>query len=103
MSPSAISPPLTPSKSIAHDGLKNMNSPLPKVETFHADTVTVDELVNSLKVAGGCVIRGMLKQDELDRIEKDVRPWLDKDKPWEGGKYNRAAYLLNQHDCHPDV
>lgn len=60
-------------------------SPLPEVKSFDAATVTVDELVAALRVAGGVVIRNMLNKEELDAIEGDVRPWLNKDKAWENG------------------
>jgi len=64
--------------------LKNSESPLPEVKEFDAATATVDELVEALKVAGGVVVRNMLIKAEIDQIEADVRPWLEKDKPWEG-------------------
>ena len=63
---------------------KSSKSPLPIVKKFDATTVTVDELVDALTVAGGVIVRNLLTEEELDQIEADVRPWLDKDKPWKG-------------------
>jgi len=83
MAPSAIDPPNPPMEKGKSD-LKGPWSPLPPVQTFDGATVTKDELVEALKVAGGAVIKGMLNKDELNKIEKDVRPWLDKDTPWNG-------------------
>jgi hypothetical protein len=64
--------------------LKSSKSPLPEVREFDAATATVDELVEALKISGGVFIRNMLTKDEISQIEADVRPWLEKDKPWEG-------------------
>jgi hypothetical protein len=64
--------------------LKSSNSPLPEVKEFDASTTTVEELVDALKIAGGVIIRNLLTKAEVDQIEADVRPWLAKDKPWEG-------------------
>ncbi|KAI9666424.1 MAG: hypothetical protein M1821_004360 [Bathelium mastoideum] len=77
--------------------LKCSKSPLPQVREFDAATVTVDELVDALKVAGGVVVRNMLNKSELDQIEADVRPWLEKDKPWEGSMFppeTRRAFSM---------
>ena len=44
-----------------------------------------DEIVASLIRNGGCVIRNMIKdQNVLDTIEKDIRPHLEADEPWAG-------------------
>jgi hypothetical protein len=68
----------------ANKEVKSSKSPLPEVKEFDATTVTVDELVDALKIAGGVIVRNLLTKEELDQIEADVRPWLEKDKPWEG-------------------
>jgi len=89
MAPSAVEIPLPTRKSLVTDDaathLKSPASPLPEVKVFDAATCSVDELVSALKVAGGLVIRGLLQQDELAHLEKDIRPWLEKDTPWEDG------------------
>ncbi|KAL9074149.1 MAG: hypothetical protein Q9157_004497 [Trypethelium eluteriae] len=63
--------------------LKSSKSPLPEVKEFDAAKVSVDEVVDALKVAGGVIVRNILTEKELGEIEADVRPWLDEDKPWE--------------------
>jgi len=64
--------------------VKSPKSPLPEVKEFDAATATTGELVEALKIAGGVVVRNLLTKTEIDQIEADVRPWLEKDKPWEG-------------------
>ena len=54
------------------------------IDAFDASTVTAPELVASLIKNGGCVMRGVLNPDQLALIEKDVRPWIEKDRPWKG-------------------
>ncbi|RAH71416.1 phytanoyl-CoA dioxygenase family protein [Aspergillus aculeatinus CBS 121060] len=49
-----------------------------------SDTVTAAEVVASLIKNGGCVVRGILNFEQLALIEKDVRPWIEKDRPWVG-------------------
>ena len=51
--------------------LKSSKSPLPEVKNFDAATVTVEELVDALRVAGGVVIRNMLEKEEVEQIEKE--------------------------------
>jgi hypothetical protein len=84
-SPASISSKLAGTQSKTE--LKSPASPLPEVLTFDAATVTADELVQALRVAGGVVVKNMLTLDEVKAIEKDVRPWLEKDKPWTSGLY----------------
>lgn len=81
-------------------GLKSSKSPLPPVLDFDAHSCTSDELVEALKVSGGVVVRNLLTTEELREIETDVRPWLDKDKPWDGDFFppetRRATGLLGK-------
>lgn len=58
--------------------------PLPVVEAFDSATVTPDDVVKALISAGGCIIRNVVAQEDLDLIEKDVRTHLNADKEWEG-------------------
>jgi hypothetical protein len=80
MASSKVEPAMTK----ANKELKSSESPLPEVMKFDAATVTVEELVDALKIAGGVIVRNLLTKDELDQIEADVRPWLEKDIPWDG-------------------
>lgn len=50
----------------ANDELKSSKSPLPEAKEFDATAVTVDELVDVLKIAGGVIVRNILTEDELD-------------------------------------
>jgi len=86
MAPSAIEveEKVLPFVTKGNKELKSSNSPLPEVKEFDAATATVSELVDAMKVAGGVVIRNMLSKEEVNQIESDVRPWLNKDKAWEG-------------------
>ena len=64
--------------------LKSSLSPLPEVLKLHNSTATKEAVVNALKISGGVIIRGLLKTEEVKQIEQDARPWLEKDKPWDG-------------------
>jgi len=94
MSPSAIeveTPTMNGSKFAGSNGveteLKSSTSPLPEVKSFDASTVTIDELVTAIRVAGGVVIKNVISVEETKKIENDIRPWLDKDKAWESGEF----------------
>ncbi|OAL19556.1 hypothetical protein AYO22_09718 [Fonsecaea multimorphosa] len=84
--PKAFSTPTSTSQPTQNEDLKSPSSPLPEVKTFHASTCKVDELVSALRVAGGVVLRGLLNEEELASLEKDTRPWLDKDTEWGDGR-----------------
>lgn len=101
MAPSAVEIPIaipkafsTPNKAVEpveKADLKSPESPLPEVKSFDATTCSVEDLVAALRVAGGVVVRGVLNTEELVKLEKDTRPWLDKDEPWgEGGGEGRV-------------
>ncbi|KAI1610594.1 hypothetical protein EDD36DRAFT_444442 [Exophiala viscosa] len=72
----------------------------PEVPAFHNDSVKLEEVIDALRVAGGCVIRGAVPVKDVNQIEKDVRPWLDADVPWEEGGFfpreTRRAHGLAQ-------
>lgn len=77
--------------------LKGPSSPLPPVLEFDAGKCTSDELIAALKLSGGVIIRNFLNKTEIATIEADVRPWLDKDKHWDGDffpKETRRAFGL---------
>lgn len=81
MAPSATTPPpmTLPSKSAPPPAYHSGH-----VDDFSASTVTAQELITSLIQNGGCFIRGLLSPDEALAIEKDVRPFIEKDGEWEG-------------------
>jgi hypothetical protein len=58
------------------------DSPLPSVAEFDRDAYTAEDelvqnIIESVKVAGGCIVRHLLRQELLDEIEREVRPSLD--------------------------
>ncbi|CAG9997141.1 unnamed protein product [Clonostachys byssicola] len=57
---------------------------LPDVQAFDAATANVDDIVAALIVAGGCVLKGAVAQDDLAQIEKDTRICILGDKAWGG-------------------
>ncbi|KAJ5560298.1 hypothetical protein N7513_002697 [Penicillium frequentans] len=69
----------------------------PRVEQFSSDPSNRDEIVKALILGGGVVIRGFLSDKTLAIIEKDVRLYLEADKPWEGAFFppeTRRVYGL---------
>jgi hypothetical protein len=44
---------------------------LPKVVSLDAETCTVDEIVEAMKVTGGVIIRNAVSHDALDQIESE--------------------------------
>ncbi len=58
--------------------------PLPEVKVFDRETVTNDEIVAALISAGGCVVKNVMTTEDLAAVEKDTRPHLLADKPWDG-------------------
>jgi ectoine hydroxylase-related dioxygenase (phytanoyl-CoA dioxygenase family) len=66
----------------------------PKVQSFPADAA-VEDVVAALKVAGGCIIRDYVSEEDLNEIQKDLRPHLEADVPWTGEFFppeTRRAY-----------
>jgi hypothetical protein len=63
---------------------KSSKSALPKVQEFESSSATVDDIVNALKISGGVIVRNFLGLEEIDQILKDLNPYLDADKPWDG-------------------
>lgn len=69
--------------------LMGPDQPLPHVSEFDFSTAAspenlVDDIVSSLRVSGGCVIRNMVGKDVLDQLEADIRPHLNAAKPAPG-------------------
>ncbi|EME89570.1 uncharacterized protein MYCFIDRAFT_128824 [Pseudocercospora fijiensis CIRAD86] len=76
---------------------------LPKVAILD-NTSSVDEVVEALKIAGGCVIKNAVPHEDLDTIQNDLRPLLEADTPWEGDFFpeqTRRCYALipNSRTC----
>lgn len=51
---------------------------------FNAGSAELDEVIKALIQSGGVVLRGLLSTEILDRIENNVRPFINADKPWKG-------------------
>lgn len=69
--------------------LMGPDQPLPHVSEFDFSTATsvenlLDDIISSLRVSGGCVIRNMVGRDVLDQLEADIRPHLNAAKPAPG-------------------
>lgn len=98
MPPSAESIASTPAF-IENKELKSPTSPLPPVLEFPSTSSSVP-LINALKLSSRVIVRNLLTLSELSQIESDVRPWLDKDKPWDGTFFppetRRAVGLLGK-------
>jgi hypothetical protein len=63
--------------------------PLPVVSdldlrNYKSQEALIEDAIKSLKISGGCVIRNLVAKEQLDEIEKDVRPHLDAAEPWNG-------------------
>jgi hypothetical protein len=71
--------------------VKSSESPLPDVKEFDSSSATVNDVVNALKIAGGVIMRNFLSVEEINRILKDVNPYLEADKPWDGKQSNSAT------------
>ncbi|KAH0845020.1 hypothetical protein AYO21_04059 [Fonsecaea monophora] len=55
------------------------------VPEFDAANAQVDDVVEGLRAVGGVVVRRILSPESLAQIERDVRPYLEADVPWEAG------------------
>lgn len=53
-----------------------------QVDSFDASTVSVDTIVKSMIKNGGCIVRNMVTLQDVQTIEKDVRPFLGQDEEW---------------------
>jgi hypothetical protein len=71
--------------------VKSSKSPLPDIEEFDSSSATVEDVVNALKIAGGVIVRNFLGMEEINRILKDVNPYLEADKPWDGKQSSPAT------------
>ena len=76
------------------------DSPLPKVadldsRSYSSQEALVQDIIESMRSAGGCVIRHLLNRETLDEIEREARPYLDVAQPWNGeGICSRLGFLF---------
>lgn len=71
------------------------DQPLPHVSELDFSTAAsvenlLDDIVSSLRLSGGCVIRNMVGKDVLDQLEADIRPHLNAAKPAPGTAFSLA-------------
>ncbi|KAK4159046.1 hypothetical protein QBC43DRAFT_222943 [Cladorrhinum sp. PSN259] len=64
---------------------------LPEVKEFTSDPANRDQVVQALIRAGGVVIRNAIPQSALEIIEKETRPYINADKPWDGDFFPRET------------
>ncbi|KAF2491490.1 PhyH-domain-containing protein [Lophium mytilinum] len=55
---------------------------IPKVSvidlnTYETEEHLTDDIISSLKVSGGCIIRNMYQQSTLDAMEQEIRPYIN--------------------------
>lgn len=57
-------------------------------EFDYTPALTANEIVASLIRNGGCILRNFITDSQiLDTIEKDVRPHIEADRPWQGADF----------------
>jgi ectoine hydroxylase-related dioxygenase (phytanoyl-CoA dioxygenase family) len=54
------------------------------VDSFDAQTVRSEAVIDSLIRNGGCILRNLLSKEDIVTIDADVRPYIQKDQPWAG-------------------
>jgi hypothetical protein len=54
------------------------------VDSFDAASAKVEDVVESLKRNGGCIIKAFMSLKDVDQVASDVYPYLQDDEPWEG-------------------
>lgn len=47
------------------------------VNTYETEERLTDDIISSLKVSGGCIIRNMYQQSTLDGMEQEIRPYIN--------------------------
>lgn len=69
---------------------------LPPVQIFYPDS-PIEEIIEAMKVTGGCIIKNFVTEEDADEMEKELRPALDADIPWKGEFFpeqTRRCYAL---------
>ncbi|EXJ95343.1 hypothetical protein A1O1_00463 [Capronia coronata CBS 617.96] len=81
--------------------------PTPPIPVVDGPTTTPEEVVEALKVAGGCIVRRAVPVEIVDQVEKDIRPALDQDTPWVGSFFpantKRCYGVLGKSDAACEV
>ncbi|KAK7890806.1 hypothetical protein LTR67_008017 [Exophiala xenobiotica] len=87
-----IAPPTTKCDDvhISFDKLQQAHAttypPRPRLEVpEYTPDANPDEVADGLKRVGGVIVRGILSQEAIAQIERDMRPHLESDVPWAAG------------------
>ena len=77
------------------------DSPLPAVsdldsKAYKSQDVLLADIIESLRVSGGCVIRNLVSENLVKEVEGEVRPYLEKAEPWNGefGRFIRVVVRM---------
>jgi len=84
MSPSRLDDPLPDKPATGFPKHLAEDSKAAVVESFDANTVSSETLIESIVRNGGVILRGVVNKEDLAAIEADVRPYIMKDQPWKG-------------------
>ncbi|EXJ79519.1 hypothetical protein A1O3_07798 [Capronia epimyces CBS 606.96] len=69
--------------------------PLPEVPVFEFGKVTPEQVVAGLIQAGGAVIRNAVDTESLAAIDVETRPYIEKDRVWNGEFFPRQTRRVN--------
>ncbi|KAI9674718.1 MAG: hypothetical protein M1817_001622 [Caeruleum heppii] len=76
----------------------------PKVDSFDLNTTPNETLIKSITKNGAIIVRNFLDESSLDAIEKDLRPHLEGDTPWDGACFppqtRRVAGIVAKSDAY---
>lgn len=61
-----------------------LNASSLEIKTISARTAKAKDVVDALREAGGCIVKGLVTEEHLIQIEQDLRPYLESDQAWEG-------------------
>jgi hypothetical protein len=55
---------------------------------YREESRLIADITSSLKIAGGCIVRGMYRQSTLDALEGELRPHIDATKKADSKREN---------------
>ncbi len=69
--------------------LPGPHTPAPKVpdidkNAYTSEDALVKDIIEGMKVAGGCIVRHLVDPAALDKVDGDIFPMLEEAKPWNG-------------------
>ena len=79
--------------------LMGPSSPIPKVadldsKAYASEGALVADICESMRTAGGCVIRHLLSKQTLDLLEQEVRPYINAAEPSTGKNLALVIYIV---------